>query len=51
MEVSEIPEKNLQDDELRLPFQANFVRHNISYNFTFGSTHYLSYFSRYSRDL
>ena len=32
-----ILEKDLQDDELRLPSQANIVRHNISYNFVFGS--------------
>src|ERR1700744_6517636 len=43
-----ILEKDLQDDELRLPSQANIVRHNISYNFVFGSN-CLSYYSRYSR--
>src|SRR6202012_4100592 len=32
-----ILEKDLQDDELRLLSQANIVRHNISYNFVFGS--------------
>src|SRR6202012_587086 len=32
-----ILENNLQDEESRLPSQANIVRHNISYNLVFGS--------------
>src|ERR1700744_4614742 len=32
-----ILEKDLQDEALRPPPQANIVRHNISYNFVFGS--------------
>ena len=32
-----ILEKDLQDDELGLPSQANIVRNKISYNFAFGS--------------
>ncbi len=32
-------EKDLQDDQLGLPFQANIIHHNISYNFAFGSNY------------
>ena len=35
-----ILEKDLQDDELGLPFKVNIIRHNISYNFAFGPSIY-----------